>query len=266
MTLFHKINAAQELIRQVILTYHKPIVMSSFGKDSMCLLDLIERTGETLPILFHREPCQPSKYAFANSIIEQRGYTVHDYPPISTQVVKNGDKMDIVSRYQVGEKAFTWLGRGIRKPEPGKPFLCGLKDMYDKPVGLFKYPWDVALVGHKNSDVDSILGPIPLKFDIKANPGACDFAYPLRHFTDADVWEYIEKFDVPYNQKRYNKENGYKDFPDITFNNDYYLACVKCMDRDEAEVVDCPRLGCQISNVSAEIRYIEPSVLGYGKV
>lgn len=258
-----KVETAKKFIRQVMNAYRAPVVMSSFGKDSMVLLDLLK--DENIPLLFHREPFEPLKYAFANKIIEQRGYVVYDYPPTSTQVVKNGTAVEIVNKYQVGPKAFTWLGTGVKAPEEGKPFLCGYRDLYSKPVSLFEYPWDVAFVGHKSTDHDPILGPIPLTVDLKASEGACDFAYPLRHFTDADVWEYIEAHGIPYNERRYDKANGYREFSDVTFNNDYYLTCIKCMDRDEPAAVLCPRLNCEITNISGMIRYAEPAVLDYGK-
>jgi 3'-phosphoadenosine 5'-phosphosulfate sulfotransferase (PAPS reductase)/FAD synthetase len=260
--LFEKIEFAKKFIAQVLETYHLPVIMSSFGKDSMVMLDLVDN-GD-LPILFHREPFEPLKYAFANKIIAERRYAVYDYAPNSTEIVKNGSAMEIINKYQVGPKSVVWLGTGIKEPDPAKPFLCGYRDLYMKPLGTFNYPWDVAFVGHKSSDHDPILGAIPLTVDIKANEGSCDFAYPLRHFTDAEIWEYIETFNVPYNERRYDKANAYREFPDVTYNNDYYHTCVKCMDRDEAAAVFCPRLGCDISNISGSLRYVEPTVLNYG--
>jgi hypothetical protein len=263
MSLEEKIEWAEKFLRTVLQTYSAPVVMSSFGKDSVVMLDLLASMDAKLPILFHREPFEPDKYAFANKLIERRGYVVYDYPPTFTQIVKNGATMEIVNRYQVGMKAFTWLGTGIREPEDGKPWLCGYRDLYSKPCGLFNFPWDVALVGHKSSDVDPILGEIPLTVDIKATPGGCDFAYPLRYFTDAEIWEYIERFGVPYNTERYDKSAGYREFSDITFNNDYYHACTRCMDKDQPASVFCPRLGSEISNISASLRYTEPVVPAY---
>ena len=258
-----KIEVAEKLITAVVQNYHAPVVMSSFGKDSVVLLDLLKGMNLKLPILFHREPFEPKKYVFANQVIEEEGYVVYDYPPTLTQIVKNGEAMEIVNRYQVGPKQFTWLGTGIKQPEDGKPFLCGYRDLYMKPCGLFNFPWDVALLGHKSSDSDPIFGAIPLTVDIKATEGGCDFAYPLRHFTDEDVWAYIETFDVPYNTLRYDKANGYREFEDITHNNDYYHTCVRCMDRDQPASVFCPKLDCEITNISSTVRYIEPVAPNY---
>jgi hypothetical protein len=249
-----KLQRAESFIRSVLSSYKNPVVMSSFGKDSMCLLHILKTMKVTLPILFHREPFEPKKYAFANRIIEQEGYVCYDYPPALTQIAKVGESIEIVNRYQVGPKKFTWLGTGIKEGESG---LCGLRDFYMKPTGSFNFPWDVVFVGHKSSDVDPLFGGVPLTVDIKANEGGPDYAYPLRWFTDEDVWKYTELFQVEYNDRRYDREHGYREFEDIRYNNDYYHACVNCMDRDKPATVYCPRLDCEVTNISGSLRYVE---------
>ena len=256
------IENAKKFIESTLASYSKPIIMSSFGKDSMVLLHLFKTMGITLPILFHREPFEPKKYIFANSVILAEEYTVYDYQPSRTSMAKTGDKVEIINHYQVGDHATIWLGTGIKEPEEGKPFLCGLSDIYSKPIGYFKFPWDVCLVGHKNCDMDPILGAIPLKVDINKT-AACDYAYPLRYFSDEDVWEYTEKFDVAYNDRRYDKANGYKEFSDITYNNDYYHTCIRCIDKDEPDMVYCPKFKKQLVNISKATDYSPTLKLGY---
>ncbi len=258
-----KIEAANKLIERVVANYKRSVLMSSFGKDSMVLLEIVKQMGLRFPILFHREPFFPKKYEFANGVIAQNNYTVYDYAPASTSISKNGQELEIINWYQVGPAKFAYVPTGIRTPRDGEPFLCGYQDLYLKAFGSFAFPWDVAFLGHKSSDHDPILGAIPLQVDIKVNDGGPDYAYPLRHFTDADVWEYHKRFNVPVNEKRYDLANNFKECADITFNPDYHHACVRCMDRDEPSVVFCPKLGCEIPNISREIRYIEPALPSY---
>src|ERR1035437_3368236 len=254
-----KIENAKSLIRKTLGSYSKPIVMSSFGKDSMVVLHILKTMDLNLPVLFHREPFEPQKYTFANSVIVAEGYVVYDYPPSLVKMAKNGDKIELVNFYQTSGKGDSiWLGTGIKEPVEGQPFLCGLEDVYNKPMGYFKFPWDLGFVGHKSCDTDPIYGDIPLKVDVKINEGACDYAYPLRHFTDSDVWEYTEKFNVAYDDRRYNKADGYTEFSDITYNPDYFHCCTRCMDKDSPEMVYCPKLKKQIANISNTISYAPP--------
>ena len=264
MDLDTKIGDAQALIERLMRSYRHPMVMSSFGKDSMVMLDIIKHMGLKLPVVFHREPFFQQKYQFAQRVICENDYAVYDYPPLATAVTKNGEHFEIVSFYQAGDPPnYTYVPTGIRTPENGKPFLCGLEDLYYKPTGTFEFPWDLGFVGHKSSDVDPILGPIPLYTDLKVNQNGCDYAFPLRHFTDVDVWEYSRRFDVPIHKERYDPENGFRERPDVTLNPDYHHACVLCMDRDGAPQVFCPKYQTEVPNVSARLRYVEPELPTY---
>ena len=267
-----KITDARIMISKLLGEYKNPIVMSSFGKDSLVLLDILKRSEIKLPILFHREPFFPDKYTFANKIILEENYVVYDYTPSSTFIVKNGEKMEIVSCYQSGEykgdkTPYACLPTGIKEPVEGKPCLCGYQDIYKKPTGMFNFPWDVCLVGHKSSDVDPIMGDVPLLVDVRVVENGADYAFPLRHFTDSDVWEYITKYNVEFDDRRYDPKT-FKEVADITYNPDYFHACTKCIDKDSGPTVYCPKLSMMITNISNSLRYhdpVRPSYIGEEK-
>jgi hypothetical protein len=262
MTFTQKIDWAQALIERVLTVYRNPVVMASFGKDSMVVLDILKRMGLKFPLVFHREPFSPAKFAFANRMIEEGDYEVYDYAPLETVVTKNNGRMEIGNCYQVGT-SFLYLPYGVVAPEEGKPFLCGYSDLYQRPTGTFNFPWDVGFVGHKSSDVDACMGALPLKVDIRENPGSCDYAFPLRHFTDADVWRYHRKFDVPINLRRYDENDGFREFRDLTFNSDHYHACTLCLDPDQPETVKCPKTQEMIPNIHSTIRFVKPELPDY---
>ncbi len=262
MMLQDKIRDSSSFILRTICLYKSPMVMSSFGKDSMVMLDILKRLGLRFPIVFHREPFFPKKYEFAERVIRDNDYVVYDYPPMSTGVVKNNGQIEIVNFYQV-KTGYSYVPTGIRPPVEGKPFLCGLEDIYLKPIGTFNFRWDLGFLGHKSTDIDPILGPVPLLVDLKVNPGSCSYAFPLRHFTDEDIWEYHKLFDIPINEKRYDPSNGFRERQDIDYNPDYYYSCTLCIDKDSPSSVFCPKYKCEIPNVSSQVRYTEPGLSHY---
>lgn len=264
MPLEDKIHSAQDIITATLATYCNPVVMCSFGKDSLCMLHLLRSMGHDFPILFHREPFNPLKYQFANRIIEEWKLVVYDYPPITTAVNERDGVAEIVNFYQAGSK-LVYLPTGIRTPEDGEPFLCGLRDLYSRPMGTYAFPWDLGFVAHKSTDVDPILGSAELKVDLKVNYESVNYLFPLRYFTDADVWEYHKRFDLPVNTKRYDPESGYRERADITWNNDYHNCCVLCLLKSSPPVVHCPKLNTDVPNVSAIVRRaedVEPDYFG----
>jgi hypothetical protein len=257
MTYQEKVAYAHRVIEAAMASAKNPAIMCSFGKDSMVVLDMVRRHA-TLPIIFHREAFQPHKYRFANKVIDQMGLTVYDYTPCHTAVQESGDEVEIVSYYNIGSKTSV-VPTGIRAPQEGESFVCGLTDIYLKPLGTFAFPWDFVFHGHKSSDIDPIYGPIPINSDFAHHLGYVSAAYPIRFFTDEDVWRYTEENDVPFHAERYEKVDGvWGEKADKTFNPDYMAACTACMKKGGPNSVPCPKKnGLYVSNVSEQLRWAD---------
>jgi Phosphoadenosine phosphosulfate reductase family len=260
----NKIIEAKRVIQMVMTNYSKPVLMCSFGKDSMVLLHLVrEVADQNIPILFHRDPWFSAKYEFAEKVIRDWELIVFDYPPVSVSMWQGKSIVAFTNHYQIGLDPKTKkptalaLPKNIVDPEPNKPWLCGRRDFLNRPVAYFNYPWDVTLIAHKSSDVDQIAGSVPLSCDIKQNDASGpDAAFPLRHWTDEDVWNYTEEHSLPVQDTRYEKLNGHwTEKADKTFNSDYWHACIKCIDPREPKTVHCPLLDMEISNISDQVLY-----------
>jgi hypothetical protein len=265
----NKVNKSIKLISNNI--NNSPIVMSSFGKDSMVMLDLIKKAGHKLPIMFFKEPFFPKKFEFANKIILENDYVVYDYLPITTGVSKRNGRLEIINLYQLYSDPLRtfYLPTGFVDYEIDKPFLCGLRDIIDRPKGnIFDFMWDTIFIGHKSSDKDLVLGGIVTLDDYKFTDKYSDktFVFPLRDFTDEDIWNYTKENNLPYNDKRYDSSNNFKEFKDVTYNPDRYPTCVACIDRDNPKKIVCPKIGEVINNVSDTIDYIEADLSHYIKV
>lgn len=256
MNLESKIDEAQNLVYKVLAQAKTPAIMSSFGKDSMVMLHLIRSLKRDLPVVFYREPFMPKKYRFANAVIDEWDLTVYDYSPLETYMTEKDGCVEIVNAYTTGKRS-VFLPTGICKPEEGEVSLCALHDIYLKATGTYTFPWDVIFVGHKSTDVDPIQGAVPLSADYANYVDCASIAYPLRHFTDQDIWEYTEKFSLPIHHSRYEKiEGNWTERKDMRFNPDYFPACTACMVPGSGSV-PCPRLGGSIvSNISDKLRWL----------
>lgn len=262
-----KIDYAKSFISRIIAEYRNPVFMCSFGKDSMVLLHIMQSMGVSIPILFHRDPWWSNKYRFADRIIANLELEVHDYPPERMSLWEGKEIMAFTSHYRIGANpaAVMQVPKNILPPD-GRKFLCGLKDILGRPTGGWhNYPWDVAFVGHKNSDKDQIAGSVELNCDIKNGAGLTpDLAFPLRYFTDADIWDYTEEFGVQQQEDRYDIANR-RELPDKMNNSDYSHVCIKCCDsRSKATSVICPKNGREISCVSSMVPYESPQHTYYG--
>ena len=262
MTLEDKIRDATSLIHRRMGLSKAPVLCLSFGKDSMVMLDLLLQAGYKLPVIYwKREHHFPEKNRFANEMIEKFDLAVYDYPPEYTKLIKKDGQIEVVNFFSIGQQTIE-VPTEIAPYKDGEKYLCGLLDMYLKPRGYFEFPWDTMFIGHKNTDVDRMRGAVPLSVDeYKPNQNCPMLCFPLRHFTDEDIWAYSETFAVPQNALRYAGDELY--------NNDRYPACTSCMNPDNPEIVFCPKAKVNIANASKSLVWMEdirPAYMGTEKV
>jgi 3'-phosphoadenosine 5'-phosphosulfate sulfotransferase (PAPS reductase)/FAD synthetase len=261
-----KIEKSIGLIQLLAGKAAAPAVMLSFGKDSMVLAALIREAlpgglngqhfprprGFPLPVIYHRDPWFPAKHEFAERVVRAWAMEVHDYPPAIVGVKTKQDAIELVARYNFGTQGID-IPKNVCAPQeyPRRDYICGLHDWMMRPKGaVLPYPWDAMFIGHKSSDVDPFEGPVPLKYDIIDAAGVL-VAYPLRHWTDADVWDYIEANHIPVQETRYQ---GRREVKDRWYNNDYVHACTGCIDpRNKEKEVYCPKLKCNVPNHGHEV-------------
>lgn len=245
-----KINHACKVIEECLGKYDKPCLLSSFGKDSILMLWMVrEWYAKDIPIVYLKPQWFPRKHAFAEKVIAEWELDVHaNIPPLGYSITSRNGKTEIVRHFSMGaQQMLLPIGKiGIE----GQPkWLCGQDTLLKGPVGTFTWPWDVAFHGHKDSDIDPMKASTKLNVDIHQIANTCDLAYPLRHFTDADVWKLTEKYKLPFNRLRYESFQSPSMDQENFFNEDYYPYCNKCFDPREPDFVVCPKTGLEITNI-----------------
>lgn len=252
MNLDDKVEDTLRFCIEQFKQYRYPVLYCSFGKDSMVLLHLLLSHKIRIPILFHTDPWFPRKFDFANKLISAWNLEVHDYPPAKTSLKHSEQMVALVSEYQTGpHSSMAALKNSLEFKDGDDPdkFLCGLNFLM-RPCCLFIYPWDVAIIGHKDCDEDQIFGLVPLHSRTVYRDEGPDFIFPLKEWTHDDIWDYTEQFNVPYQMDRYDIKTR-RELPDKTPNSDWYEVCIRCVDkRLHGQKVFCPKLEREIENVS----------------
>jgi 3'-phosphoadenosine 5'-phosphosulfate sulfotransferase (PAPS reductase)/FAD synthetase len=239
MSIDDKIRGAQEILLQHLTP--KSVLFCSFGKDSMVCLDLMRRMGNDFPVIFLRIPAFPKKETFANRVIADWSLKVHSYPPMAVGLSLR-DHPEIIYYHTLAGGKTLLFPAGIREPVERQPFACGL-ELMSTLRGTVEFPWDTIVLGQKATDQHFLFDDMTLITPVAEPMPGFKMVFPIMDFTDADVWEYTERFAVAYNDQRYDKANGYREFEDITFNNDQYYACVKCVLPGQSDPVECPKGG-----------------------
>ncbi len=244
-----------------------PVVLWSGGKDSTAMLHLIRhKVGAKLPVIQWREPRFRHRYAYSDMLAQAWDLEMYDYAPLGYALTDGYDiettvpRFDFVKLYPFGQKSLA-LCLGTEEPQPEElasgRYLCGL-DALKRPTGTFNFPWDAAFHGQKSADVDLIKGAVPLAQDALVQAGVPTQYYPMRHWSDADVWNYLEAEGVPNDETRYEKADGvWRHRKDKSANSDYYPVCWNCVNRHLGDTVWCPKNLCETNNISHLAPYID---------
>jgi len=262
------LSHSREMIQRGREAYPRAAVCWSGGKDSMVLLHLLRAAGASMPVIFFREPWQPRKYRFHDWLIREWELQVLTWHPSAVAFQQQEDEFELQNRYQIGLSDMT-CPTGIVPPDDDLPWACAV-DMAQRPTQerLDVYPPLQALwVGHKRCDSDPILGgDAGTRVEALVKEDGTAVFFPLRDWTHADIWAYIEEFDVPYDADRYEKHEGiWRERPGKRHNADYVHACTACIDRrpEAPQFVHCPKLQMTIENCSARLPWVEPRKLSY---
>lgn len=214
------------------------------------------RSVQDVPVVQWRLERQNKKYEFADKVIKDWDLKRYDYPPSYVDIMCLGNKIDAVTWRDTGNNGLMYVAAELHKPN-GNGFDCAYLDFILQPrIPAYDYKWDLTFIGNKSCDVDPILGAVPIKKKI-SKLGNTDLYCPIRDWTHEDIWEYTEKYNVPYNDKRYDKENGYKEFEDKTYNENYHFACTECVNPNNEKIVTCPITKKERPNIGNKMKYPE---------
>lgn len=264
-----KLEKTRQLIADGFKHFPNGLVCWSGGKDSMALLHIMRSMGINLPVIFFREPWQPWKYEFHDRIIRDWKLTVYTWHPQESAFQQTDNEFEVQNLYQVNGTKLT-CPTGIVEPAANAPWVCAL-DILNRPKqALLEMPQFQALwIGHKGCDSDPILGgDAGTRIEARMVPAQGTMLFPLRDWTHAEVWEYLEQNGVPYDEGRYEKtETGWQERKDKLHNVDYVHACTRCLDRREnaAKFVPCPKLGMTVENIASLVPWAAQEKLTYMK-
>jgi hypothetical protein len=245
MRTYHEKEAsALALVEQQLATARNPIVLCSFGKDSIVLLHLCLRVRK-VPVMFFRFAKFHEKHTHALSVMQQWDLEAYDMWPAFMRYYQSGSFFEVLHSYPTGPRAFIHLFSGIRARHAGETrYLCAVDDLLQRPTlqGV-EYPWDVTFHGHKGTD-DPELGESSPIVNPVSQLGNTRLVVPFTDWTDEDIWTYIKHYDLPYDHARYDAKQE-------ASSPDKYPTCYRCLDGDyRGALVTCPKTNTFIPNIA----------------
>lgn len=243
-TFDEKEQSALDLVGEQLALAKNPIVLCSFGKDSIVLLHLCLRFRK-VPVIFFRFAKFHEKHQHALKVMQQWDLEAYDMWPEIVTEYQHGEFFEVLHGYRVSEQAHIYLFSGIRKrrDDEGR-YLCAVEDLLARPRSFaHTYPWDVTFHGHKGTD-DPEIGATGTIDQVVSQFGSTRLVVPFTDWSDDDIWTYIKQYDLPYDHQRYEER-------DEATSPDKYPTCYRCLDTQRrGEIVDCPKYERPIQNIA----------------
>lgn len=219
----------------------RPCVAWSAGKDSQVMLWLILSMRPSIPAVYFAPFEHPTKHEFAETIIDEWGLDWISPAPIGRDLVTAPDgHVEIVELYQIGNGQCMYFPV---EAEPGyvpdEYARCGKNLLEGGPISSGHLDFDAVFIGHRGDDVDPVYGAVRLQAHVVERDGF-RYVYPLRDWTEADIWEASRRFNIPQNTARYEERR-------MSANADYWNLCTDCLHPDpDGSGVQCPRTGQRV--------------------
>ena len=252
----NKKQEAKAVIKVALVGRRAPVVMCSYGKDSLVVLDMVRKQYERPEVLFFSSSIlgeYSQKYAFAFGQIVKQGLSVYSYPPSNFKQAQYEGLFILGAEYYVDGEYFIYdtVVTTEDRYKPGEPFACAWHDYLLSPlVPAYRFKWDVVFTGSKEADRRKYVLPCIAKMAgqgtmLQGIKGGI-IANPLWNWSDADVWEYIEEHGLEFHRERYEgnphgiANTGRAGAVSI----DHNPTCWDCLDyRRAGKPIVCPKSG-----------------------
>lgn len=264
-----KEKEVMEVIETALEMFKNPVVLCSFGKDSMVVLHMVSQFKPDIEILFfqdilHKQFSRSSAYIFKT--ITDLNLDTYTYPPSHIGYIQNRAEFGIYYHYYIddNDSILLWWNDWINlakidgsdRYKANGSFLCAISDSLSMPtVGHYTFKWDCMFGGYKKADES--LPPHIFPFWVPQERRFIEFSLslfraevqPLLNWTDEDVWDYIRSNDLPYQQEIYENNPGGKSCLDKNgkLHPRASLLCYECLDyHNSNKTIICPKTGQEI--------------------
>jgi len=219
----------------------RPCVLYSGGHDSQVLLWLARQARPDVTAVYCEMHEDARKQAFVSESCHMWGIRLDVRRPFARDLIGNGDHIEVFNAFPLGESVLR-MGMQATGRETNARHLCAVRLRCEDLPPRESWDYDLALMGQRDDDTDPAYGPVPVGLD-ELTVGGVRVLFPIRQWTNADVWTVTRQYGIPQNWRRYDKATGEK-LTNSTWDNDRYHLCTTCLEPgQDVDLVECPRNG-----------------------
>lgn len=234
---------AEFALKEELAASKRPVVLSSFGKDSLCLLALLDEMEAPVEVAHFELGVMPKAHRFARLMIARSVRPVTLLRPHKTLIVAGAAGADVAYEFKLS-CGDTFQIVGATFDQSASPQVaCGLSADLVKEGRHDPYGWDLIISGRRSCEFDPTVGSLAIAEKTAALPGGARILMPLVEWSDEDVAYFLAtRPRWTADADRYFVTSGtLQNRTDKTYNPDWAPICVRCLSAREGEAISCPR-------------------------
>lgn len=243
-------SEAIELIASCASNQNDAVVLSSFGKESLVLLELSREAGVSLPIGYFELGLVRRKHLFAQRVIATRKLDIIPLHPHRTSQVRGLNDTSLAYGFNlVCGSSFRILVTFEEGEEQN--FICGLHSPVLRSGDHPPYPWNMLINGRRRTDRDVSLGSLRWGRCVEPISPHSSIVMPLLNWEDKDVYYYLSSRQIDPDYSRYEQQGAsLRSRVDMQSNPDHAPFCIRCLAAKKGASVACPKIGSNVISFS----------------
>lgn len=244
-----KESVALDRMATAIDRSRKPVIMCSFGKESMVLLDLFRRVSRSCTIAYFELGVIERKHRFAKEQIRRFWPGTKHILPHRSVVIKGINNSSLAYEFDLSSGSVLSIFGATFDDTLSSRLICGRElQNIQKSGGHPPYDWDCVISGRRCDDVDATVGALSWHSAADVTEAGTRLVMPLLEWSDADLALYVSQRNILIDEKRYVvRSNQISPRSDRQNDPDYLPACIRCLHGISGDQVRCAKANTMLT-------------------
>lgn len=253
------LNDAVGVVSAAISSASAPALFTSFGKDSMAVLGILREAGALTSVSFitFRHPAFLDRYTFADRLISDWQLRVEVVPHAWDSMIAGNGRVDLIGTVRIATARIHIPVANLVWSEDSGSHICALdNEMPVSGVPLVERAFDLAILGTKEGDTDPVVGAVRLAEVVDRYKDRTALLFPLRKWTDDDVWAFLLRYHIPFDRSRYVQTYDGALVDDLKYAGHPELlpVCTACINPALKDSVWCPKVQHTVASRTAVVK------------